>query len=200
MQLTWRRFLRAQASSIVACDFFTVDTLGLARAYVLFFIELATRQILQFSVTDHPDDDWVTQQARNVCWSFEAAGVRPTILLRDRDSKFSTSFDAVFASEGIATVRTPYRTPQANGHAERWVGSARRECLDWLLIVNRDHLERVLDEYADHYNRARPHRSLDLQPPRGAGHATPCGKVVRRGRLGGLLNEYERRHENSATG
>ena len=116
------------------------------RARLIFFIELATRQILQVSVTEHPDGDWVTQQARNLCWSLETVGVRPTIFLRDLDSKFSTRFDAVFASEGIATVRTPYRTPQANGHVERWVGSARRECLDWLLIVNRDHLERVLDE------------------------------------------------------
>ena len=198
-RLTWRRFLRAQASSIVACDFFTVDTIGLARAYVLFFIELATRQILQVSVTEHPDGHWVTQQARNLCWSLDVAGVHPTILLRDRDSKFSTAFDAVLAGEGIGTVRTPFRTPQANGHAERWVGSARRECLDWLLIMNRDHLERVLDEYVDHYNRVRPHRSLGLQPPRGAGPALPQGEVVRRRRLGGLLNEYERRNETSLT-
>jgi putative transposase len=105
----------------------------------------------------------------------------------------------VLASEGIGTVRTPYRTPQANGHAERWVGSARRECLDWLLIINRDHLERVLDKYVDHYNHARPHRSLGLQPPRGAGPALPRGEVVRRRRLGGLLNEYERRNEASLT-
>ena len=169
-----------------------MDTIGLARAYVLFFIELASRQILQVSVTEHPNGPWVTQQARNLCWSLEATGVRPKLLLRDRDSKFSFGFDAVLANEGIATLRTPYRTPQANGHAERWVGSVRRECLDWLLIVNRDHLERVLDEYVDHYNHARPHRSLGLQPPRGSGPTTAIGPILRRQRLGGLINEYER--------
>jgi transposase InsO family protein len=141
----------------------------------------------------------VTQQARNLCWSLEATDVRPKLLLRDRDSKFSFGFDAVLANEGIATMRTPYRTPQANGHAERWVGSVRGECLDWLLIVNRHHLERVLYEYVDHYNHARPHRSLGLQPPRGWGPATPIGPILRRQRLGGLINEYERGPATRAT-
>ena len=176
----------------MACDFFTVDTIGLARAYVLFFIELASRQILQVSVTEHPNGPWVTQQARNLCWSLEASGVRPKLLLRDRDSKFSFGFDAVLANEGIGTVRTPFRTPKANGHAERWVGSVRREFLDWLLVVNRHQSERVLCEYVDHYNHARPHRSLGLQPPRGSGPTTPIGPILRRQRLGGLINEDER--------
>ena len=103
---------------MVACDFFTVDTIGLARAcaFVLFLIELASRQILQF---------WPGTCAG----ASEATGVRPKLLLRDRDSKFSFGFDAVLADEGIATLRTSYRTPQANGHAERWDGSVRRECL-----------------------------------------------------------------------
>ena len=160
---TWREFLRAQAASIVACDFFTVETVFLRRYYVLFFIAHASRRVWLAGCTKNPTGDWVTQQARNLGLDFSEQGVR--FLIRDRDSKYSGPFDEVFRSEGIRIVKTPVRAPKANAIAERFVRTVRAECLDWLLILNRRHLERVLRVYVDHYNRERPHRALELRPP-----------------------------------
>jgi putative transposase len=120
---------------------------------------------------------------------------RPRILIRDRDSKFTAAFDEVFRSEGIKVIRAPIAAPRAKAHAERWAGSVRRECLDWLLIVSRGHLERVLDEYVAHHNTHRPHRALEQQPPVPEPVAIPTQdhecRVRRRDRLGGLLHEYD---------
>jgi len=113
----------------------------------------------------NPTRTWVTQQARQFTWTLQEEASRFRFLIRDRDSKFTRSFDAVFAGEAIKVVKTPVRAPKANATAERFVRAARRECLDWLLIVNRRHLERVLCVFVDHYNVHRPHRSLDLTPP-----------------------------------
>jgi hypothetical protein len=193
--LTWRAFLRQQAESMLAVDFFTVETISLQRLYVLFFIELANRRIHFAGCTPKPTGAWVTQQARQFAWSLHEQPGRLRFLIRDRDSKFTRDFDAVFASEGIRVVRTPVRAPKANAIAERFVGTARRECLDWLLIANRRHAERVLRTYAAHYNGHRPHRSRDLAPP----HPTAPNlravsdtqrTVQRRDRLGGLIHEY----------
>jgi putative transposase len=162
---SWRAFLRAQAASIVACDFFTVETVFLRRLYVLFFIAHASRRVWLAGCTSNPTGEWVTQQARNLGLDVSEAGVR--FLIRDRDSKYSGAFDEVFRSEGIRIVKTPVRAPQANAIAERFVRTIRAECLDWLLILNRRHLERVLRVYVNHYNRQRPHRALDLRPPTG---------------------------------
>ena len=119
--------------------------------------------------------------------------MRPTVLLRDRDAKFPPAFDAVFAGQAVRVVRTPVRAPRANAFAERWVGTVRRECLDWLLILGPRHLEHVLREYVRHYNVARPHRALQLRPPLPRGQpVAPMGPVRRHDRLGGLLHEYER--------
>jgi transposase InsO family protein len=117
-------------------------------------------------------------------------------LIRDRDSKFTRDFDTVFRSEGVEIVRTPVRAPKANAIAERFVRTVRAECLDWLLVLNRRHLERVLRVFVDHYNGHRPHRALSLTPPDQerqtlrlatfSGHA----RVERRDRLGGLIHEY----------
>ena len=112
----------------------------------------------------------------------------------DRDAKFPGPFDAVFRSEGVRVVRAPYRAPRAKAHAERWVRTVRRECVDWLLILGQRHLERVLTEYVDHYNVGRPHRALDLQTPAPPSPVRPAvGEIIRRDRLGGLIHEYERR-------
>ena len=138
--LTWKCFLAAHASSLVAADFFTVDTVFLQRLHVLFFIHLASRRILWAACTKHPSGDWVTQQARNL---FMGQGAEPTkigLLIHDRDRNFSRSFDAVFESEGARVILTPFLAPKANAYAERWVGSARWECLDWMLIVSQRHL------------------------------------------------------------
>jgi transposase InsO family protein len=194
---SWREFLRAQAKSVIAVDFFTVDTVWLQRLYVLFFIEVASRRVHFAGCTAHPDGDWVTQQARQVAWTLGERAEPVRFLIRDRDRKFATGFDAVFEAENMRIIRTPIEAPQANGIAERFVRTARSECLDWVLIVNARHLERALAVFIDHYNGWRPHRSLDLAPPkRRTSVVTSPGtepiRLTRRDRLGGLLHEYER--------
>jgi putative transposase len=115
---SWSEFLREQATSILECDFLTVDTLFLKRFYVLFFVELATRRIHLAGITTNPDGRWVTQQARNLLMQLDDEGVRPRVLVRDRDSKFTSDFDEVFRSEGIRVIKAPVRAPKARAHAE----------------------------------------------------------------------------------
>ena len=191
---SWSTFLRAHAAGIVACDLLTVETIGLRRLYVLFFIELKSRRVWLGGVTTRPSGPWVTQQARNLFLAMADRRGPVRFLIRDRDTKFAGSFDEVFASEGVRVIRTPIRSPKANAFAERWVRTARCECLDWLLILNRRHLERVLRVYVDHYNRARPDRGLGLRTPDDRlirPPLDPVPEVRRRDRLGGLLHEYE---------
>jgi hypothetical protein len=152
----WAEFLRQQAASILECDFLTVDTLFLKRFYVLFFIELATRRVHLAGITANPDGRWVSQQARNLLMQLDDEGIRPRFLIRDRDSKFSREFDEVFRSEDIRVIRAPVRAPKARAHAERWIGSVRRECLDRLLILGHRHLHHVLVTYIRHHNQHRP--------------------------------------------
>jgi putative transposase len=159
-QLRWREFLRAHADSIIACDFFTVETLWLGRLYVLFFLELGSRRVRVAGCTANPDGSWTAQRARQLAWSLCERATPARFLIRDRDSKFTRAFDEVFRSEGVEIIRTPFRAPKANAFAERWVGTVRRDCLDWLLICSRRQLERVLRVYVDHYNTHRPHRAL----------------------------------------
>jgi putative transposase len=132
-ELSWREFLRAHAASIIACDFFTVETLFLGRLYVLFFIELGTRRVHLAGCSANPDGRWTAQQARQLAWSLPERPRPIRFLIHDRDSKFSQAFDDVFKSEGVEIIRTPFRAPNANAFAERWVGTIRRDCLDWLL-------------------------------------------------------------------
>ena len=170
--LSWRAFLRAQAKSMLAVDFFTVETISLQRLYVLFFIELGSRRVHLAGCTANPTGAWVTQQARQFAWTLQERPSSFRFLIRDRDSKFTRDFDAIFASEGIEIIKTPVRAPKANAIAERFVRTARAECLDWLLIINRRHLERVLRVFVDHYNTHRPHRSLNLNRPIRADRST----------------------------
>jgi putative transposase len=190
---SWRAFLEAQAKTILATDFFHVDTVLLRRLYVLFFIEHGTRRVHLAGITAHPTGEWVTQQARNLMMNLgdHADGFR--FLIRDRDAKFTAAFDAVLAAAGVRIIKTPVRAPRANAIAERWIASARRECLDRMLITGERHLRLVLDEYADHYNAHRPHRALQQGPPAGRPHPPALGasvRVLRRDRLGGLIHEY----------
>ena len=134
----------------------------------------------------------MTQQARNLLMDLGDRADQFRFLIRDRDSKFTTAFDAVFTGADIRIIRTPIRAPRANAIAERFIGTPRRDCLDHLLITGPRHLDLVLREYVQHFNTHRPHRSLDQRPP--AGSAPPrAGATVRplrRDRLGGLIHEY----------
>jgi hypothetical protein len=188
-ELSWSEFLRAQASSIVACDFLTVDTIWLRRLHVLFFIVLARRHVYFGGVTAHPDERWVTQQARNLPMELPEHEPPLRFLVRDRDTKFTRTFDDVFRSDRV--IQMPVRAPRAKAHAERWVGSLRRECLDWTLIFGRRQLEQVVRTYIAHHNEHRPHRSLDQRPPQPPPSERPLPDAIRRrDRLGGLLHEY----------
>ena len=194
-RMTWRDFVRSHARTMLAVDFFTVETIGLQRLYVLFFIELASRRVHIAGCTRHPNAQWVTQQARQFAWTLAEGIDPPRFLIRDRDQKFTSGFDAVFRSAGLHVVRTPRQAPTANAVAERFVRTVRAECLGWLLIANSKHLECVLRVFIDHYNGHRPHRSLPLGPPVPrrppvAPASTSAPHVHRRDRLGGLLHEY----------
>jgi putative transposase len=160
---TWRQFLRTQAVHVVATDFFHVDTVLLKRLYVLFFIELGRRRVWITGVTEHPNGMWVTQQARNVTSDLEGHEVVTKFLVRDRDTKYTSSFDEVFRAVGARVLETPFRTPNANAYAERFVRSVRSECLDHLLVLNERHLVRILRSYAHHYNEHRPHQGISQE-------------------------------------
>jgi putative transposase len=195
---SWRRFLRAHGESILACDFFTVDTVWLRRIYVLAFLSIGSRRIEYLACTNKPNTAWMVQQARNLLMDLDERDRPVRFLVHDRDAKFPGVFDALLGSENIEVIRTPVKAPNANAHMERWVGSVRRECLDRLLIFGRGQLEHVLRVYVRHYNRQRPHRALDLHPPeRNAHTSTPAAgstadlQVRRRDVLGGLIHEYE---------
>ena len=190
---TWAQFLRAQAKGIIAMDFFTVDTVLFKRLYVLFAVEHATRRVHIAGVTANPDNPFVTQAARELTSDLEEAGRPAKFLVRDRDPKFSESFDDVFRASSTRVIKAPVRSPRANAFAERFVRTVRSECLDWTLVLGRRHLCSVLREYVAHYNDVRPHRGLGLGVP--SGRTFPPGpvpeEVRRRDVLGGLVHEYE---------
>jgi transposase InsO family protein len=189
---SWSEFLRAQAAGTLACDFFHVGTIMLRRVYVLFFIDLQRRKVFLARVTAHPVGPWVTQQARDLVAALEDQGRAVRSLVRHRDDKFVGPFDEVMRSTG-ALIKTPVRSPRANAFAERFVRTARTECLDWLLIRSERHLDRVLREFVTHYNHERPHRGIDLGPPVPylvVHQFESANGVERADRLGGLLHEY----------
>ena len=189
---TWRDFIKHHRDVLVACDFFTVETVLLKTLYALFFFEVGTRRVHFAGCTAHPTAASVTQQARNLIWTVQDTGASPGVLIHDRDAKFPPAFDAVFAAEGVEVVRTPYRAPTANAFAERWVRSVRSECLDHLLVINEAHLRHILAGYVAHYNRLRPHRGLDQQTPIPYAQSVVGGAVRRRDVLGRLIHEYDR--------
>ena len=159
---SWTTFLRAQAAGIVACDFFTVDTVTLCRSYVLFFIELDCRRVQFAGITTNPTGAWTTPAARNFMMRHNRT-VR--FLIRDGAGQVVDAFDEIFRSDNTTILRTPPRTPITNAYTERGVGTVRRELLDRTLIWNRQQLEPLLREYVEHHNTHRPHRSLGQRAP-----------------------------------
>jgi putative transposase len=190
---SWSEFLRSQAQGILAVDFFTVETTWLRTLYVLFAIELGSRRVHVLGVTGRPDSAWVVQQARNLAVGEGLRDIR--FVIRDRDAKFSGPLDEVFRTEDARVIKTRIRAPKANAFAERWVRTARRECLDHLLVLGRRHLERTVREFEGQYNAGRSHRGLQLACPSPPTTTSPSGTlsaVRRRDRLGGLIHEYYR--------
>jgi putative transposase len=192
---TWRQFLRAQAATMLAADFFHVDcAVTLQRLYCFYVIEVGTRYVHILGVTANPDGPWTTQQIRNLIMDLGDRVADFRFLIRDRAGQFTESFDAVLAGAGIEAVKIPPRSPRANAYAERFVLTARTEITDRMLIFGRRHLQSVLARYEAHYNGQRPHRSCQLRPPRPDHPVADSSQVriKRRPVLGGLINEYER--------
>jgi putative transposase len=191
---TWGQFLHGQAQAILATDFFTVELLDGSTAYVLAVIEHATRRIRVLGVTAHPSNTWVTQMGRNLLMDLDGRVESIKFLLRDRDTKFTAAFDAVFTAARIRILRSPVQAPRANAIMERWIGGCRRELLDRTLIWNQRHLLQVLRENEAHHNYHRPHRSLNQGAP-----LTPLPapttdlaalRIRRHDRVGGVIHEY----------
>jgi transposase InsO family protein len=189
---SWGEFIRSQAKAVIATDFACVDTALLRRFHVLFVIEVATRRVHLVGITANPTGPWTTQAARNLLIRLpDDHGFR--FLVRDGAGQFTRSFDAVFAGSGITAIRIPPRAPQANAFAERWVRTLRHELLDRTIIWNERQLRRLLEEYLEHYNAHRPHRSLCQRSPSDRDDVTAIGPgqpIRRHTTCGGLINEY----------
>jgi putative transposase len=194
---TWASFLRSQAHAILACDFFTATTLTGTTYYVLAVIEHASRRIRVLGVTAHPTAEWTTQTARNLIMDLHDARATVKYLIRDRDSKYTRAFDAVFKTEGIQIIPTGIRIPRMDSIIERWVQTYRRELLDRTLVWNQAHLLHTLREFESFYNQHRHHRALNGAPLRPAPEPlNETGRldqldIRRRDRLGGILHEYQ---------
>jgi putative transposase len=189
--LGWRYLMNHYKEQILACDFFTVETILLQTIYVFFFIELGSRRVHFAGITINPNQFWVTQQARQLVWQLSDGDTSFRFLIHDNDRSLSLAFDTVFKSEGFHVIKTPFQAPNANSFAERWVRTAREECLDLILIFNAAHLRRVMLEFVDYYNSARPHQGIHQQSPIPY-HLPASGSIQCRNILGGIIHDYFR--------
>ncbi len=189
---SWRHLMTHYKDQLVACDFFTVETLFLQTIYVFAFIEIGRRRVHFAGCTAHPNSVWVEQQARQIMWELTEPRPHIRFLIRDNDKKFTAAFDTIFRSEGIDVIPTPVRAPNANAFMERWIRSVREECLDKVLILNQAHLRRVMRDYVEFFNTARPHQGLDQQIPIPQIDCQGNGSVHYRNVLGGIIHDYYR--------
>src|SRR5215831_17232115 len=193
---TWAEFIQAHLAVLVGTDFFTVEVLslrGLVTYYVLFFIHLESRKVEIAGITTHPTEQWLKQMARNVTMEGSGTLRDSRYLLHDRDTKYTASFLAVIESARVKTLRVPARSPNLNAYSERWVRSAKEECLSKLILFGERSLRRAMSEYVAHYHAERNHqgKSNVLLFPQVTN--TRCDKAVEcRERLGGLLRYYHR--------
>jgi len=189
----WAEFLSGQAQAMIAVDFFTARTLSGATVSLVAAIEHASRRVRILGATARPTAAWTTQQARNLLMDLADAGAVMRYLIRDRDAKFTDTFDVTFAAEGIDVIRSAVRAPRMNAIMERWIKSCRTELLDRTLIWNLDHLLNVLREYEQFYSEHRTHRALHAAAPLRA-LPEPVDldhiRIRRRDRLGGILHQY----------
>ncbi|MDQ3762750.1 MAG: integrase core domain-containing protein [Actinomycetota bacterium] len=193
--MAWRQFLRAQGSTMLACDFFPVDcAVTLKRISVFFVLEVATRSVYLLGATTNPDGRWTTQQIRNLVMDLGDRVTQFRFLIRDRAGQFAASFDAVLTDVGIRVVKIPPRCPRANCFAERFIRTPKAELIDRALIFSQRHLRVVLAEYVRHYNGRRLHRARDLRPPQPTHPVADLTHehIKRRSVLDGLIDEYER--------
>ena len=188
--LSWAESLGHYQRFIWACDFFTVTAATLRTYYVLLVLEIGTRRIQFWNVSESPDGDWVAQQFRNLSVVSEEL---PEYLIRDRDDKLTVRADALLQAAGAEIIRLPVRSPDLNGHIERCIRTLREECLDRITILNEGHLRWVLAEFVRYYNERRPHRSLSLRTPAGPRDYPRQGEITRRQVLGGVVNDYYRK-------
>ena len=189
---SWRTFLKHYRHQLLACDFFTVETLRMQTLYIFFFIEVGSRRVHLAGITAHPTAPWVNQQARNFVWQLEESGYPAHFLIRDRDSKYTAIFNAIFETEAIEVIKTPVRAPKANAFAERWIRTVRDECLDRLIVLDQRHLHDVLTQYIRYYNCARPHQGIEQRTPIPLPVSNPQGQIERRDILHGLIHDYRR--------
>ncbi len=186
---TWSTFLKNHAKDIWACDFLPVTDAWFRPVYLFFIVELASRRVVHFGVTRSPTDAWVAQQLREAT----PFGQAPRFLIRDRDAKYGQAFTRVAVGTSIEILKTPYRSPKANAICERFLGSVRRECLDHILVLGERHLYRVIREYVEYVNRARPHQGIEQHVPE-ASTSVPAkqrtGKIIAFPILNGLHHDY----------
>src|SRR5262249_12697072 len=191
-------FIRRHLATLWVCDFFLVKTWtmrGVVGLYVLFFLHAGSRKVFIAGVTAHPDAAWVVQQARNLALHLDEMGQKATHLLRDRDTNFTAQFASTLQSEGLKVTKTSVRAPNMNALAERYVQSARQECLDHFVFFREKHLSHALREYERHYNEERPHQGLGNRPLRGWPESALAegirpGDIVCEERLGGRVKSY----------
>lgn len=196
---SWQLFLRSHWKTLWACDFFTKKvwtTRGLVECSVLFFIHLESRRVFYAGSSPSPDQAWVCQQARNFSMHVDDLGLKPSFLLHDLDTKFTVTFDNILKSEGVEIKKLPFRSPNLNAFAERWISSIKNECLNRFIVFGQDHLDYLIREYVTYYNRLRPHQGKDNQPLEiSHGKIIPIHSVEHQIQcqefLGGVLKHYQ---------